>query len=207
MKKRVDFFLAPAFSLLIAAIAYGQERGPAPAYQDGDFWVFRGTTKQSISVPSDMLEGDYEVSFSGGKFEVFQFVGGERGRVGPRTADRLKSMVTAGSEPTAQLRFPLTVGQKWTATFAYQPPRGQTPSSRTLETLVTGIQQVTTPAGTFQVFKIEGGFAHPSGVQAAYVYFYSPQARSIVKWNYDSAVGQPGAKLEIELIKFGTIKK
>ena len=69
---------------------------------------------------------------------------------------------------------------------------------------VTAIEEVSTLAGTFRAFKIERQHSWQS-VRASVIYFYSPQAKSIVKYSYhEEAKGEVCCKREIELIKFGS---
>ena len=80
-------------------------------------------------------------------------------------------------------------------------------------TNVTGMEEVTTPAGTFRTFMIErhergirmGGDAGRGEGRLAgrllYTYSYSPSTQSIVK--YSLLTGQRGTR-EIELISFKT---
>ena len=72
---------------------------------------------------------------------------------------------------------------------------------------VIGKEEVNTPAGSFQAFKIEkeerwalrtGGSGRTMSV-----YFYSPATKSVVK-SYFEQRGPGSGKREIELIKFGS---
>ena len=49
------------------------------------------------------------------------------------------------SDQRATLKFPLSVGQKWTYEYATRPPGSKFNQRRSVEVNVVGIEQVTTP--------------------------------------------------------------
>ena len=74
-----------------------------------------------------------------------------------------------------------------------------------VEISVTGIEQVSTPAGDFRAFKLEKEDKAATG-QYPWVstYLYSPQTKSVVKSSFYSAQSGAGLKIDMELIKFGS---
>jgi hypothetical protein len=72
-----------------------------------------------------------------------------------------------------------------------------------VEVNVLGMEDVTTPAGTFKTFKlvsVEGSYRRREYVQTTSTYFYSPDAKCIVK--SFSTNDRDDATLLMELIKF-----
>ena len=75
---------------------------------------------------------------------------------------------------------------------------------------VTGIEDFAVGGSTLRAFKIEGrgSVSVPSGTyEQKRAFSYSPDAKSVVKFFYDSAVGSVGAKVDIELVKFSASGK
>jgi len=114
--------------------------------------------------------------------------------------------VVGQSEQRPHLKFPLSVGQKWAYEYKTRPVTAKQDQNRSVEVSVTGMEQVTTPAGSFKVYKLvrTESWTRPSrqgGWNSNTVtYFYSPETRSIVKRSSVSD-SSPGT-VELELIKF-----
>lgn len=105
------------------------------------------------------------------------------------------------------LRFPLVVGQKWTREYRTRAPG---PSyglyARRAEHRVVGVEQIATDAGAFRAFKIESELVTSYGGRGVYIYYYSPETKSVVKFTVTDTDprGSSSATREVELIKFGT---
>jgi hypothetical protein len=99
------------------------------------------------------------------------------------------------------LRFPLSVGQKWTEEFATEVRGTNRRVKRTSETRVVGVERVTTDAGTYETFKIERDTWSGGRLMSLWRYFYSAQTKSVVKYNYQALIGSSATR-EVELIKF-----
>jgi len=216
--------------LLLLLTAYGQtipkleaaestasnlEQAEAPVYKGGESWTYRVTNKLYSGSRSNLLaDGDYEITFREGKRRIFQLDGGQKVEASDPGILFLMILTKRSIEGDTQyFQFPLTVGKKWTAKYYSKPARRWV----TAENNVTGIEIVTTPAGSFPAFKIERQVSHAVGgyyigtthIEETYIYFYSPQTRSILKYHYqsESAVGgvgnlTPDQTTDIELIKF-----
>ncbi len=189
--------------------SFSQERTPAPIYKDGDFWVFRVTQSDRISTDSRRLEGDYQISYAAEGLNFFYLTGTEKTEI-DRGTDILKRMVGIDVKNTRYqyLQFPLFVGQKWKREYnvAGTGDRGQYALTQiTAEHRLVGIDQFIIAAGTFRAVRINSTVVFQSG-NIDEVYFYSPQTKSIVKYNYHNYVGRGSGrgKTDIELIKFGT---
>ena len=191
------------------------EQAEAPLYRGGEAWTYRVNNKLYSGSRSNLLaDGDYEIAFQERKRRIFQLDGGQR--VEASNPGILFLMIPTKRNiegDTQYFQFPLTVGKKWTAKYYSKP------ASRwiTAENNVPGIEIVTTPAGSFPAFKIErqvsramgGYYIGTTHIEETYIYFYSPQTRSILKYHYQSESGAGGVgnltpvqTTEIELIKF-----
>jgi len=70
--------------------------------------------------------------------------------------------------------FPFQVGKKWKYRYRWRK-RWLNP-----EVKVVSVEKVTTPAGTFQAFKVERKERNRS-----FIYWYSPQTKSVVKYHFE----------------------
>ena len=105
------------------------------------------------------------------------------------------------------LRFPLVVEQKWTREWRTRASRGPyAVDSRKAEHRVVAVEQITTGAGSFRAFKIESELVTSYGGRGVYIYYYSSETKSVVKFTVTDTDprGNFSGKREVELIKFGT---
>jgi hypothetical protein len=206
----VIFVLAP-LSL------FAQEEAPGPVYKDGEFWHFRAAEKDFLIHTTRAVGGNYEVFYSGGKVEV-KALREEEAKT-REDIGHLRRMLSLPNDEWQLLQFPLAVGKKWNTSFQVTSRLRGRLVNRNAETSVTGMEQITTPAGTFRAFKIErrdytaGRTISPRGGTAggeifSLTYYYSPDTRSIIKYFDDrenpDRIGISEGKREIELIKFGS---
>ena len=185
-------------------------RAEAPTYDAGEVWVFkveRSLPKQNSSTRDEIQTGgEFVVRPRMGRVEVFRLTEGKQLPVSrPKVLPLM--LATPGLLRNEQkfYDFPLFVGKKW---------EGKIPGSfRVSLNEVTGLETITTPAGTFQVYKIERIIAQEvmrSGDAKRWWFtsYYSPQTRSLVKLNYEFNTIVKGVResIDVELIKFGTGK-
>jgi hypothetical protein len=187
-------------------IVLAQEQAPAPVHKEGDTWQFNFSRKGQIASSTDQLnEGVYELSVLQGDVKLYESNGGQRSEI-PIRPGLLRLIGKSDENRRPELKFPLSVGQKWTYEYQVRPPNSRRDQRRLVEVSVAGIEQMTTPAGTFKAYKLIRGESWSStglsgsGGSNTTTYFYSPETRSIVK---SSTVNDnnPGT-LEFELIKF-----
>jgi hypothetical protein len=162
-------------------------------------WTFHVVHKtHSGSYRSDMENGDFEIRIQNGNYQRFRVEGGKRVRVSGETwlysALPLPDIIKA---ETRYYSFPLWVGKTW------QGRRLMGTRWRDTHHTVTGIESVTTPAGAFEAYRIERSillFVGTDNYYETYVYYYSPQTRSIVKFEHKEEskdlVGDPKYSLE-----------
>ena len=213
MARTLTLTLSVALTLWLAAASFAQAQASAPAFKEGDTWQFKFETKNAIKSLTDSAAGTYEIVFTQGNIKLYETEGG-RGRGGeiPITNDILSQtlLTQVGKNEQQILKFPLSVGQKWSYKYTYASMRsgrfGTSGQNREVQVNVIGMEDVTTPAGTFKTFKlvrVEGYFAGARGgnyARETYTYFYSPDTKSVVKIssvNDNDPVIQEG-----ELIKF-----
>jgi len=189
--------------------AFGQDQAAAPSYRDGDSWQFNVVEKGSTSSSTRGLDGDYRVFFKGGEVRVVP-VNQEKSDFKQNVA-QLKRMLAIEYKDQL-LQFPLALNSKWTADFQNALGSGVSQAVHA-EMSVNGYEEVTTGAGKIAAFKIEryetfrsGGRSRNSTANmrhSQYLYFYSPETRSIVKFHREE---QGGATHDFELIKFSPAK-
>ena len=187
-----------------------QEQVAAPIYKDGDFWVFK-VTRTSANVGSTstaFLDGDYEVSYASGGLKAFELTGSEKVEI-THNISYLQGMIGRDVQDLEYqfLRFPLIVGQKWSREWRQRSPRTNRVESRQAEHRVVGVEQIATRAGSYRAFKVESELVTPVGGRGSYIYYYSPETKSVVKFAVTDTgpQGNFSGKREVELIRFGTV--
>jgi hypothetical protein len=177
---------------------FGQE-AQAPVYKEGECWLFRSVSKNFQGYVSGVLalpvNGDHKICFLERKF--FEVDGGTKAQL---STDSLWHNILYMRE-NLYLKFPLIVGQKRTEDFETRIRGTNRRERRTSESSVLGIEDITSTAGAYQTFKIETNHWCGGKSCGRYVYFYSPQTKSVVKYNYQATLGST-ATWEVDLIKF-----
>jgi hypothetical protein len=196
--KNVLLFLGAGVLLIPAFKVFGQE-ALAPVYKEGECWVFRSVSKNYQGYVSGDLalpvNGEHKICFLERKF--FEIDGAT------------KSQISTGSvwnnilymRENRYLKFPLIVGQKRTEAFETRIRGTNRVQRGTAESSVLGIEDITSSAGAYQTFKIETNHWCGGKSCGRYIYFYSPQTKSVVKYNYEATLGST-ATWEVDLIKF-----
>jgi hypothetical protein len=184
------------------AILLAQEQLSAPVHKEGDTWQFNISKKGQRTSSTAQIEGTYELSITKGAVKLYEIKGSQKNEIRPM--QELLFLI-GKSEQQPGLRFPLSVGQKWTYRYQNRFLPGR---RRSAEVNVSGIEQVTTPAGTFKAYKLirSESWSVPSifggrGGSTS-TYFYSPETRSIVKLSTASEDDPGTVETETELIKF-----
>ncbi len=189
------FAIAIVFS---QTAAFSQDEATKPSYKNGETWTYTVKEGGTIGSSSRALNGTYEVSIADGKMKVAALNGSEKENLEPRPAP-LIAMLTFGPN----LDFPLTVGKQWTRDYKGTYVGSSKQMSRKITYEVKGIEQVTTPAGTYRAFKLESDDRAGQRDYFTTTYWYSPETRSIVKSKFDGSAGgqHTGLQREIELTK------
>jgi hypothetical protein len=207
MKRPYVSFIAMTFFVLGSLDASAQEQAAKPTFKEGDAWQFNVTRKDQSAESTDSLQGIYELNYTQGTVKAFTVEGSKKTEIkldpndGP--SQNLLSWL-GSSEQQQSLRFPLSAGQKWSYNYELRGAGSKTATRTAVEVNVTGIEQVTTPAGTFKAFKLvrdDSWVVGRPGKQRSRstTYFFSPDTKSIIK---SSSLSYDGSKTEMELIKF-----
>lgn len=178
--------------------ALSQDEATKPSYKNGETWTYTVKEGGTIGSSSRALNGTYEVSIADGKMKVAALNGSEKENLEPSPAP-LIAMLTFGPN----LDFPLTVSKQWTRDYKGTYVGSSKQMSRKITYEVKGIEQVTTPAGTYRAFKLESDDRAGQRDYFTTTYWYSPETRSIVKSKFDGSAGgqHTGLQREIELTK------
>ena len=196
--KTVLAFLIVGVLLVTALEAIGQE-AQAPVYKEGECWLFRSVSKNYQGYVSGDLalpvNGDHKICFLERKFVELD--------------GNTNSQISTGSvwsnilymRENLDLKFPLIVGQKRTEAFETRV-RGTNRRQRgTTEITVLSIEHMTSSAEAYQMFKIEKTNWCGGKSCGKWIYFYSPETKSVVKYNYEATLGST-ATWEVDLIQF-----
>jgi hypothetical protein len=181
---------ALVFSIPMLALA----ETPSPTYRDGDFWVFKIDRQSTAFISTRAIHGVYTVRFREGKFltdadDVQYF------------SDTVPSVHGLTQNPP-WLRFPLTLGKKWTYEFRYISDDGRQ-YSVSAEFLVAGPETVSVPGGTFEAVKIVRSDLGARAGRIVHTYFYSSKTGSVVKVDTHY---QSGTTIKVELSEYGNKK-
>jgi hypothetical protein len=196
--KNVLLFLVAGVLLIPASKIFGQE-AKAPVYKEGECWVFRSVSKNfqgyfsgDLALP---VNGDHKICFLERKF--WELDGGTKSQIS--TGSLWNNLLYV--RENRNLKFPLIVGQKTTEEFETRI-RGTNRRQRgTAEISVVGMEPVTSSAGAYETFKIENNHWCGGKSCGKWMYFYSPQTKSVVKYNYQATLGST-ATWEVDLIQF-----
>jgi hypothetical protein len=104
------------------------------------------------------------------------------------------------SEERQDLKFPLSIGQKWTYEYEATPAGARRSQRRSVEVTVVGLEQVSTPAGSFKAYKLVATGSWGKAGGATITSFFSPETKSVVKRS--NVNSNSTATVETELIKF-----
>ena len=190
-----------------AAIVFAQEQTPAPAHKEGDTWQINISRQGQVGSSTDQNEGLYEIVYTQGIARVFKIEGGQKSEVdtAPDSPGEGLLGVIGKNARRPDLKFPLSVGQKWNYEVMVRPVGARRDQRRSAEVTVVGHEQVTTPAGSFKAYKLVRSESWSAGIggsvtNSTSTFFYSPESRSIVKRVTENS-NNPGTATN-ELIKF-----
>jgi hypothetical protein len=209
MSKRILFSVFAAVLFWSTVIVFAQEQAAAPVHKDGDTWQFSVTQKgqQQIST-SERITGIYELALSQDQVKVYEVNGSQKTEmdINPDGPGGGLLAQIGKNENRPSLKFPLSVGQKWTYEYEIRPAGARVLQKRSAEVNVTGIEQVITPGGSFRAYKLvrneewQGGGKQVVWIRNTVTYFYSPETRSVVKSSTANEISS--ATAETVLIKF-----
>jgi hypothetical protein len=196
--KNFLLFLVAGVLFISAFEVFGQE-AQTPVYKEGECWVFRSMSKNYQGYVSGVLalpaNGDHKICFLERKF--FEMDGGTKSQIS--TGSLWNNILYMRENP--YLKFPLIVGQKRTEDFETRIRGTNRRKKGTSETTVLGVEQIASSAEAYQAFKIETNHWCGGKSCGRYTYFYSPQTKSVVKYNYQATLGST-ATWEVDLIDF-----
>jgi len=203
MRKMLFWALMLVCTLLIRSQAFSQDEAGKPAYKNGETWSFTVKEGGTIGSSSRSLNGTYELAIVDGKLKISAVTGSQKEELDPRPVT-LTGLLGFGRN----LDFPLTVGKQWALDYKGTYVGSNKPVARKITYEVKGIEQVTSPAGTFRAFKLESDDRAGPRDYFTTTYWYSPETRSIVKSNFDGSAGgqQTGLQRQIDLVTFTPVK-
>jgi hypothetical protein len=150
------------------------------------------------------LNGVYEIIYVSGQFKVVKL---ETNQKTERISD-LGVLLGLVDQTTLQhIQFPLFEGKTWTTDYMFRPRRRDADRHIRAVTHVTDFADVTVGADTYKAFKVERDARFKRVDHWNFVYYWSPQTKSVVKYEMNVLKGEAsGNKREIELIKFGSAR-
>jgi hypothetical protein len=204
-RESLKILLSSIFSglILICSEGFGQERSEAPVFSDGSFWQYRIVEHGEYMKTEKEMNGVYELFYSNGRFKTFKLEGNQKTEFKSDTG--LLVGLLAQTENLQQLQFPLYKGKTWNTSYIFRPRRQDVDRLVTAVTKVTDVGDIAIGLGTFQAFKIERDAKFKNIDHWMYVYYWSPQTKSVVIYSMEVLKGAAaGSKREIELIRVGS---
>jgi hypothetical protein len=166
--------------LFIPVILYGQDKVEAPIWNLGDKWIWKRADGAMLNSQVVGVKQDLYILKMGTDPDLYGY---------DKRTMNVKFLIKEGG---AQIKFesawrnvldfPMFVGKRWVNNTYSKPARGQLDVTYINEFNVEGVEDITTPAGTFKCYKIrlkqtnmvsqKGGWVH---------YWYSPQVKIWIK--------------------------
>jgi hypothetical protein len=208
MKNRILSLMVVLTLSLLRGYVSAQDQAPAPSFKEGDTWQFKITRLGGAEnvTSTEFNDGTYELVFTQGKVKLYSVEGNQKTEMMIQSTGSTQGLLTnvGQSEQRPDMKFPLSVGQNWKYTYRETPTGARREINYYVEISVTGIEQVTTPAGAFKAFKVlkttswaSGGGTSNSNTAT---FFYSPETRSKIKSTITNEKWGPVSATE--LIKF-----
>jgi hypothetical protein len=168
----------------------------APVFLPGEEWTFAFSDR--LDPRNDRLYTQVVTSAPTGGSTTLNVNNGRALMV----LDQNANVVSAGSESyepsDGKLQFPLSVGKSWSGTYIYKNGTWEAHAERHAK--VVGIEQITTPAGTFDTFRIEqsvgwtGEFGNKGAGHISETDWYAPAVGRIIKMDYQSRTANSAAR-------------
>src|SRR5262245_40469642 len=135
MSKTILLSVLAATILWNTAILFAQEEAPVPSFKEGDTWQFNISRKEQFATSTELNDGLYELSISQGATKLYKMDGSQKNEMtiekdGPTQA--LLRLI-GKSDQRPDLKFPLSVGQKWTYQYVIRLPNTRQDQRRSAE--------------------------------------------------------------------------
>ncbi len=172
---------AKASPVEVKAVGQPGTRAEKPEWKVGHEWTYAwtrpGRSGKYVSeiVREENFEGIPSYVIRNEKNEDF-YPKEALGLIARKTAGRL---VFKRSSPAAFYSWPLEVGKESTISYLRENIQEKSSQNFTYRTVVTKIEQVTVPAGTFETFKVEVYIPRTGNLFAEY--WYAPKVKRAVK--------------------------
>lgn len=159
----------------------------APKYNVGDEWTFKHVQRGSYTLKVIAIEKNNIVTTQSDR-------GFREYRDANFTINKVEGDVSGQTTTGSRLLdFPLFVGKSWKYPIQDRNFSGET------AVRIIGYEKITTPAGSYDAFKLEGKwFVHPSFRGGTIQYWYAPSVKQIIKLIDDNK------RWDSEMISFST---
>jgi hypothetical protein len=190
IKKGIDdmkrVMILSVLVLLLAPMAWAQEKCEAPIWNIGDKWTYKDVTGSTFTSQVVRIEEDLFIV----KTEGAQYLSG----YDKKTLNSKFQIEESGRKikNTTNYRkifdFPIFVGKKWTYTSTGRAAgiAGYEEVTYINDFIIEGIEDITTPAGTFKAYRIHYKQTNMGlGISGWMRRWYSPEAKTWVKREFE----------------------
>jgi len=180
----------------------------APVFVVGQGWEFAYENELDRSKSSRYTQRVENVGPNGARLAVLSD-GATRSTVLDANVNVVQSTSGRFTPSTEALRFPLFVGKSWTAEYTFASGAWTSRCERSAK--VTSIEHVSTPAGTFDAFRVEsattwaGMSVGADSGRSRSVDWYAPAVGRIVKEHYEDLPNNknaPRSSSGYELVRY-----
>ncbi len=186
-------------------LVLAQDRCECPVLVVGDEWTYKTPTgKESVIKVADITGDGYLIK-------------GEEENIRDKNTFNQIFLIKAGKKIKSEgmfrkmLNFPLFVGKKWDDRVDTYGKRTSSQVTYFIDYNVDKQESIVTPAGNFNAFgivaKISYHHAQSGRGEASYKVWYSPQAKFLVKREYDNSGYWPATSEDAILVKYKLSEK
>ena len=191
--------------LMIAPVAWTQDKLEAPVWNVGDKWILREPDGRTLTNEVVDVKDDLFIVKTLSGEGVSNLLAYDKKTINMKFTILQDGRKTINTDDERKLRdFPLFVGKKWTDTAYRKFTGGSAGYTRFItEFKIEGIEEVTTPAGTFKAYKILRMHTHPESHQSGWMrYWYSPDVKWFIKREVENSPFWPTGNRNRELISY-----
>jgi hypothetical protein len=188
--------------LLLAPMAWAQEKCEAPSWNIGDKWTYRDVTGSTFTDQVVRIEEDLFILKTEGLRYLWGF---DKKTLNSRFLIEESGRKIKNTSSFRKLYdFPIFVGKKWTYTSTDRDPVANMEVTYISDLKIEGIEDITTPAGTFKAYRFHLKLTNMGAGMSGWMrLWYSPEAKKWVKREFEKGLfWSVGRVQDVQLISY-----